>query len=81
MKKFNRELLVLLTETTNQKKIEQEVELLHELLYSVEQTETLMNAHELIDINKRKITRNSKKLKMVLKSQVLKPFIFLNSLN
>jgi len=81
MKKFNRELLVLMTENTNQRQIDQEVEMLHELLFDFEQTEKLIMVHELIDINRRKIFGNGKKLKKVFKVQELKPFNFLNNLN
>lgn len=81
MKKFNRELLVLLTENTGKEEIEHEVELLHEILFDFEQTERLIISHELIDVNKRRITSSPKKLRAIFKSQELKPFIFLNSLN
>lgn len=81
MKKFNRELLVLLKEETNPQAIEHEVEQLHELLFDVEQTESMIVAHELINVNKRKITSGSKKLKAVLKMPELLPFVFLNNLN
>lgn len=81
MKKFNRELLVLLKEETNPKIIEYEVEQLHELLFDVERMESLVVAHELININKRRITSANKKLKAILKLKELRPFIFLNNLN
>lgn len=81
MKKFNRELLVLLAENTSERGIEQEVESLHELLFKIEQTDRLIKAHNLVDIHKRKISASPKKLRIVFKSQVLKPFIFLNNLN
>lgn len=81
MKKFNRELLVLLTENSSKAAIEQEVEFLHELLFDFEQTERLVIAHDLIDINKRKIYSGGKKLNAVFRLQKLKPFVFLLNLN
>lgn len=81
MKKFNRELLVLLADNTTEKDIEHEVESLHELLFRIEQTDKLINAHNLINIQKRKIFTSRKKLSVVFKTQVLKPFVFLNNLN
>lgn len=81
MKKFNRELLVLLAENTSEQGIEQEVEYLHELLYKIEQTDRLIKAHNLIDIHRRKISGSPKKLRAVFRSEILKPFVFLNNLN
>lgn len=81
MKRFNRELLVLLAEDTDQHEIDQEVESLHELLFSVEQTDELIISHELVDVHRRTITSSPKKLRAVFKAQTLKPFVFLNNLN
>jgi hypothetical protein len=81
MKKFNRELLVLLADNTNEEAIEHEVECLHELLHKIEKTDRLLRAHNLIDVNKRMITSSPKRLKNVFKTQLLKPFVFLNNLN
>lgn len=81
MKKFNRELLVLLKEETNPKNIEHEVEQLHELLFDVERTESLIIAHEVVNINKRRITSANKRLKAILRLKELKPFVFLYNLN
>ena len=81
MKKFNRELLVLLTENSSKEEIEQEVELLHDILFNFEQIDKLIVAHDLIDINRRRISTSGKKLKTVFKTQKLKPFVFLFNLN
>lgn len=81
MKKFNRELLVLLAENVSQKKIDEEVESLHDLLYEVEKTEKLIEVHEIINTNKRKIITSPKVFKVVLKNEELKPFVFLYNLN
>lgn len=81
MNKFNRDLLVLFKEESNPKAIEQEVELLHELLFSVEQIENLVVAHEVININKYKIFSDTNVIRETLKHKTLKPFVFLNNKN
>ncbi len=81
MKKFNRELLVLLAENVSQEKIDEEIESLHDLLYGVEKTEKLIEVHEIVDINKRRITTSPKVFKNILQYSDLKPFIFLYNLN
>ena len=81
MDKFNRDLLVLFKEESNQQSIEHEVELLHELLYYVEKPENVALAYEVININKYKIYSDKKMVHDVMKEKNLKPFIFLNNLN
>ncbi len=81
MKKFNRELLVLLKEEANPALIDHEVERLHEMLYFTEQTESLVVAHEIININKRKIHTGKRRMRTILNMQELEPFVFLNNLN
>jgi hypothetical protein len=81
MDKFNRDLLVLFKEESNQQSIEHEVELLHELLYYVEKPENVALAYEVININKYKIYSDKKMVHAVMKEKNLKPFIFLNNLN
>ena len=52
----NRDLLVLFNqELMTPQAIEHEVELLHQLLYSIERIENLIIAHEIIDLNRYKI--------------------------
>ncbi|MBN9350113.1 MAG: hypothetical protein J0H55_05455 [Chitinophagaceae bacterium] len=81
MKRFNRELLVLLKEESNPGMINHEVEMLHEMLYFTEQPESMVVAHEIINVNKRKISSNRKQLKLILEMKELPPFVFLNNLN
>ncbi|MEO6637922.1 MAG: hypothetical protein ABIN25_06575 [Ginsengibacter sp.] len=82
MNKFNRDLLVLFKEELmNPKAIEHEVELLHELLYSVEKIDNLIVAHEVINLNKYKIYSDHKVIRETLGQHELKPFIFLNNKN
>ena len=81
MDKFNRDLLVLFKEESNPKAIEHEVELLHELLFSVEKMENLIVAYEVINVNKYKIFSDKKIIVDTLNQKDLKPFVFLNNKN
>ena len=82
MNKFNRDLLVLFKEELmNPQAIEHEVELLHELLYSVEKIDNLIVAHEVINLNKYKIISDKSVIRVTLRQNELKPFIFLNNKN
>ncbi len=82
MNKFNRDLLVLFKEELmNPQSIEHEVELLHELLYSVERIDNLIVAHEVINLNKYKIISDKKVIQVMLRENELRPFIFLNNKN
>ena len=71
---FNQELM-------SPKAIEQQVELLHELLLEVERMENLAIAHEVIDLNKYKVSNKYAVIKDTIKMAELKPFIFLNCKN
>ena len=81
MNKFNRDLLVLFNEDSNSQSIENEVGFLHELLSYVEQIDNLVSAHEIVNVNKRKIYSDAKSIKETIKHKELKPFIFLNNKN
>ncbi len=82
MNRINRDLLVLFNqELMSQKAMENEVELLHELLFSVERLENLVIAHEIIDLNKYKIINTQDILSKTIRLQELKPFVFLNCKN
>jgi hypothetical protein len=82
MNKFNRDLLVLFKEELlNPKAIEHQVELLHELLYSVERVDNLITSHEVIDLNKFKIYSEENVLRQTLGLKEMKPFVFLNNKN
>ena len=82
MNKFNRDLLVLFKEELmNPQAIEHEVEMLHELLYYVEKIDNLIMAHEVINVNKYKISSNAKLVRETLRQINLKPFVFLNNKN
>ena len=78
----NRDLLVLFNqELMSPQAIEHEVELLHELLYTVEYIENLITAHEVIDLNRFKVINKAYHLRTVIRQRVLKPFVFLNCKN
>ena len=82
MNRINRDLLVLFNqELMSPQALENEVELLHELLYTVERLDNLVTAHEIIDLNKYKIIKNNSTLRKVIRLQELKPFIFLSCKN
>ena len=82
MNKFNRDLLVLFKEELmNPQSIEHEVEMLHELLYSVERIDNLIVANEVINLNKYKINSDEKTIRQTISLKELKPFIFLNNKN
>ncbi len=80
MDNFNRDLLVLFKES-NQKSIEHEVELLHELLFYVEKIENVIVAFKVINVNKYKIFSDKKTIRETINQRELKPFVFLFNMN
>ncbi len=82
MSKPNRDLLVLFNqELMTPQAIEHEVELLHELLCSVEGIDNLVIAHELIDLNRYKVINKQLPLRTFIRQKETKPFVFLNCKN
>ncbi|MCW3092185.1 MAG: hypothetical protein JWP81_3254 [Ferruginibacter sp.] len=82
MNRMNRDLLVLFNqELLSPQAIEHEVELLHELLHVVERLDNLVVAHEILDLNKYKVIKNSLSIRNTIRKQHLKPFVFLNCMN
>ncbi len=78
----NRDLLVLFNhEIMTQKAIEHEVEQLHQLLYSIEGIDSLIVAHEILDLNKYRVISNETQLRKLIRQRELKPFVFLNCKN
>lgn len=78
----NRDLLVLFNqELMTPQSIEHEVELLHQLLYTIERVENLVIAHEIIDLNRYKIINKPLHLRRLIRQRELKPFVFLNCKN
>ncbi len=81
MNNSNRDLLVLFNhDLMTPKAIEQEVEMLHELLYEVEGLNNVITAHEIIDVNKYKIVAGES-ASHVFRNKELPSFIFLNCKN
>lgn len=82
MNNTNRDLLVLFNQKLmSPKAIENEVGLLHELLFTVERLDNIAKAHEIIDLNKYKIINKHTVLRNTIRLQELKPFIFLSCKN
>lgn len=82
MNRINRDLLVLFNqELMTPQAIENEVELLHELLFSVERLDNLVSVHEVIDLNKYKVIKKHITVRKIIRLQELKPFMFLNCKN
>ena len=78
MNRPNRDLLVLFNqELMTPQAMEHEVEMLHELLYSVERSEKVVVAHELIDINRYKIINKPHIIRDAFRQKEDKPFVFL----
>ncbi|CAN5670002.1 hypothetical protein BH10BAC2_BH10BAC2_44840 [soil metagenome] len=78
----NRDLLVLTKkETMNPRELEQEVELLVDLLYHVEQMDAFCVANELIDLNRYKIIQKPHLIRQAVREKKLKPFVFISNNN
>ena len=79
---MNRDLLVLFNqELLSPQAIEHEVEMLHELLHTVERLDNLVTAHEILDLNKYKVISKTFVIRNTIRRQELKPFVFLNCKN
>ncbi len=82
MNKSNRDLLVLFNqEMMTPQSIEHEVALLHKLLFTIESLENLVTVHEVIDLNKYKVSNKPLLLQKLFRQRALKPFVFLNCKN
>ena len=82
MNNTNRDLLVLFNqELMTPKAIFHEVEQLHEILYSLENLQNIVAAHEAIDVNKYKVFNTPHLLRDIMRQRELKPFMFLNCKN
>ena len=82
MNNANRDLLVLFNqELMTPQSIEHEVEMLHKLLYNIERVENLITAHEIIDLNKYKVSNKPLLLRKLFRQRELKRFVFLNCKN
>ncbi|MCW3087083.1 MAG: hypothetical protein JWQ78_469 [Sediminibacterium sp.] len=78
----NRDLLVLAKAAQlGPKELEQEVLWLNRILYSTETWETFCLANEILDINRRRITRAPYLMQKILSEKKLRPFIFTSNKN
>jgi len=82
MNKSNRDLLVLFKQDLmTPQAIEHEVGWLHELLFKVERLDNFATAHELIDLNKYKVSNNTVEIKKLVRRKKEQPFVFLSNKN
>jgi hypothetical protein len=82
MNNSNRDLLVLFNhDLMTPKAIEQEVEMLHELLYTVECVDNIITAYEVVNINRCIISNTPNLLRQTFRQKELKEFVFLNCKN
>ncbi|HPH83886.1 MAG TPA: hypothetical protein PLC48_00450 [Ferruginibacter sp.] len=82
MNKSNRDLLVLFKqELMTPQAIEHEVMWLHELLFTVERLDNFVSAHEIIDLNKYKLSNKPFDIKKLVRRKREQPFVFLNNKN
>ena len=82
MNKSNRDLLVLFKqELMTPQAMEQEVTWLHEMLFNVERMDNFVSAHEIIDLNRYKITNKAFDIKRYVRRRKEQPFVFLNNKN
>lgn len=82
MNNSNRDLLVLFNqELMTPQAIEQEVEMLHGILYTVENIDNIVTAHEVIDVNKYRIFNTPQHLRGIIRQRELNPFVFLSCKN
>ncbi len=79
----NRDLLVMFRERLmSQKDIDREVMQLNELLFTTERLDNFVKAHEVIDLNRFKIVKNTVDIKkMVRQKKLNKPFVFFSNKN
>lgn len=79
----NRDLLVLTRrDDSDPEALEQEVELLNELLYHVENMNVFCTVNEVIDVNRHKIIIKPAAIRKVFEARKdIKPFVFINNKN
>jgi len=78
----NRDLLILFNqELMTPRAIEDAIERIHEILYDVERADNLAISHEIMDVSKNRVNRESFIIRRHLRSRELPPFVFLNCRN
>jgi len=82
MKSVNRDLLVLTKyDVPNPVAMEQEIEFLNKLLFTVENLHTYCMVNEVIDVNKYKIIRKPHLIHQIIRERNIKPFVFIFNRN
>ena len=82
MKAPNRDMLVLVKEQgVSSEYIQMEMERIHKLLISFETIDRLVNAHEVMDLNRYKRLNKYNAVVRVMQETNLKPFIFIVNKN
>lgn len=82
MTKPNRDLLILNKQFSYASfDRDREENLLHTILQKIEKFENFARAHEVINIHRNKIFRNTADIKLFLVAVPVKPFVFLNNCN
>ena len=82
MKSVNRDLLVLTKyEVPDPVAMEQEIEFLNKLLFTVENLHTYCLVNEIIDVNKYKIIRKPYLIHQIIRERNIKPFVFIFNKN
>ena len=82
MHNSNRDLLVLFNQLLmTPKALEQEVSLLHEILFESERLENLAISHELVNLNTYRIHKKAHIIKSYIRLKKDQPFIFLFNKN
>ena len=82
MKTPHHDLLVLTGEKTmNEQELEMQIRFLNDLLYNVEKKNAFCTANEILDVNKCRIVQKPHLVQQIISSDVLPPFVFINSKN
>ena len=82
MKDMNRDLLLLCkNDNLTQSELDRQVSLLNTILYHTESWPNFCLAHEILDINRRRIITKPKLMQVILNEKVMKAFVFVNNLN
>jgi hypothetical protein len=82
MKSSKRDLLVLSRKaSTDQRGLELEIEMLHNLLFTAESIENFCIANEIIDINRYKVICEPLKIQKIISKNRIKAFQFINNKN
>jgi hypothetical protein len=82
MKDMNRDLWLLCkNDHMTQSELDRQVNLLNTLLYHTESWPNFCVAHEILDINRRKIISKPHLMQGILQEREMKAFVFVNNLN